>query len=185
MISTLALDISNSGDCGNFRIKDSSYYNPTIPVTCAQLQIIQPTSKIPVEFEIESPYFDLVFNTANLNIQTNPRDCLNSLPDGIYYIKYSINPNNKLYVEYNYLHNCNQYSKFIQLVCKTYSNKCNFTKSEYISKIEEIQNLKSMIDSSKYLVEICNNPEEGMNLYNEINSILDKYQIDAICKNCK
>lgn len=184
MISTLSLEISNTGDCGNFRIKDSSYYNPSLPVTCIHLEILPPTAKVPVEFEMTT-YFDAVFNTANLKIQTNSRECLNSLPDGIYYIKYSINPNNKLYVEYNYLHNCNQYDKYIDLVCKTFSNKCNFTKSDFSSKIEEIQNLKTMIDSSKYLVEICGNADEGMRVYDEINSLLDKYKSDAVCKNCK
>jgi hypothetical protein len=184
MISTLALDITNNGDCSNFRIKDSSYYNPNLPITCVHLAILPPTAKVPVEFEV-SPYFDSVFNTANLKIQTAVNDCLTSLPDGIYYIKYSINPNDRIYVEYNYLHNCNQYSKFIENVCKTMSNKCNFTKLEYHEKIEEIQHIKTLIDSSKYLVEYCDNPEEGMRLYDEVNNLLNSYKHDAICKNCK
>lgn len=184
MISTLALEITNKGDCSFFRIKDSSYYNPNLPITCGHLVILPPTKTVPIEFEVE-PYFDITLNTANLKMQSSATECLNSLPDGVYYIKYSINPNAKLYVEYYYLHNCNQYSKFIDSVCKTFANKCDFTKKEYQEKIEEIQYLKTLIDSSKYLVESCDNKEEGLRLYDEITYLLNKYKHDDTCKNCR
>jgi hypothetical protein len=183
MISTLSLDIKNNGDCGNFRITDSSYYNPTLPITCVHLLIKTPVSGIPVEFEVE-PYFSSVFNNANLNIQNTTNDCLTVLPDGIYYIKYSINPNDRIYVEYNYLQNCIQIQNFIELSCKTFSSKCNYTYKEYKAKLKELDEIKELIDGAKYLVDYCNNPEDGMLMYNEANSLISKYKVNGNCSNC-
>lgn len=183
MISTLSLRIDNKGDCTNFRITDDSYYNPKLPITCGRLVIIPP-NKNKVEFEVE-PYFSTTFNAANLKIQNEPYECLDSLPEGIYFINYSINPNDRIFVNYYYLHNCAQYQKFINLVCSTFSNRCNFTKKEFNEKLEELMQIKKIIDSSKYLVEYCNNPEEGMDLYKEADLLLSKYKVDVICTNCK
>jgi hypothetical protein len=182
MVSTLSLEIENKGDCKNIRITDSSFYNPLLPVTCMQLQVKTPGNTVPVEFELENPYFTTVLNANNLKIQDNvPNECLESLPDGIYYIKYSINPNNKLYVEYNYLHNCGQYAKYIDLVCDLFSEKCLMTNNQYLEKTKELAKIKSLIDSSKYLIEYCGNPEGGVDLYNEANELLNKFKSNVFC----
>ena len=184
MVSNLSLDIENKGDCTFFRITDSSYYNPNLPVTCGHLNIKTPGCATPVEFEVE-PYFSSVFNSVNLKLQTGTlNDCINYLPDGIYYIKYSINPNDKIYVEYNFLQNCAQYEKYITLVCKMYSEKCNYTTKEYNIKVAELENIKEMITSAKYLVEFCGNPEAGVCLYNEANELIKNFKTNVHCKDC-
>lgn len=184
MVSTLSLDIENKGDCNNFRITDSSYYNPNLPVTCGHLIVLTPGSTIPVEFEV-NPYFTSTLNANTLKIQDDvPDECLNALPDGIYYIKYSINPNDRIYVEYNYLHNCAQYQKFIDLNCKVFANRSIYTQKEYHQKLKELDEIKTLIDSSKYLIEFCGNPEEGACLYEEVNKLINKFKVDVFCQNC-
>jgi len=188
MKSTLSLDITNNGDCKSFRITDSSYYNPTIPVTCIHLLIKTPVNSIPVEFEYEAPYFSSVFNTANLKIQ-NPsslNECVDILPDGVYYIKYSINPNDRIYVEYNYLHNCSLLQMFISAYCNILSQKCNLTQKEFEDEIKKLTHIKELIDGAKYLVEYCNKPDEGMDLYNEALKLLNKNNSNGrYCSSCK
>lgn len=184
MVSSLSLDIGNKGDCKNFRITDSSYYNPAITTTCAHLEIKTPGSAIPVEFEVV-PYFSSVFNAVTLKLQPESmNECLNYLTDGIYYIKYSINPNDKIYVEYNYLHNCYQYEQYIALICKVYAEKCNYTQKQYNDKINELEKIKEMITSAKYLVENCENAEAGVCLYNEANELIKNFNINVHCKDC-
>lgn len=185
MISSLSLDIENKGDCKTIRVTDSSYYNPNLPVTCIRLGVKVPGSTELVEFELEDKYFTTTLNANNLKIQDNvPNECLNALPDGIYYIKYSINPNDKIYVEYNYLHNCSQYSKYIDLVCQVYSEKSNYSIKEYNQKVDELRHIKELMDSAKYAIEYCNNPEGGVCLYNEANELINNFKLHVFCKNC-
>ena len=185
MISTLSLDIENKGDCKTIRVTDSSYYNPNLPVTCIRLGVKVPGSSTLVEFELEDKYFTLTLNANNLKIQNDvPSECLDYLPDGIYYIKYSINPNDKIYVEYNYLHNCAQKEKYIGFLCQLYEEKCNLTIKQYSEKLEELMHIKELMTSAKYLIEFCGNPEGGVCLYNEARDLLNKFNIYAFCKNC-
>lgn len=183
MISTLSLEIENKGNCNNFRIIDTSNYNPNLPITDGLLQITPPGNCASMYFNT-LPNFSKVFNASNLQIQlaTNYESLL-PLPDGIYYIKYSINPTDKLYVEYYYLHNCNQYKKYIDKACELYSSKSNLSKKEYNEKLKELREIKDMIDSIKYLVEWCDKSELGSDTYEEINTKLENFYING-CTNC-
>ncbi len=183
MITTLSLDIINKGNVNNFRITDSSDYNPNLPVTCGLLEIKPPGATHSVYFDM-LPDFTKVFNASNLHIQlASNYASLLPLPDGIYYIKYSINPADHLYVEYYYLHNATQYQKYIDKCCELHSSKCSLSKKEYATKVKELRDIKDMIDSSKYLVEWCDKSESGQDMYDEINNALDNYKLYG-CTNC-
>jgi len=183
MISTLSLDIINTGNLNSFRIMDNSDYNPNLPVTCALLEIKPPGKSQSIYFDM-LPNFNKAFNASNLHIQLAANySSLLPLPDGIYYIKYSINPADQLYVEYYYLHNANQYKDYINKCCELYSSKCSLSKKEYNIKVKELRDIKDMIDASKYLVEWCDKSESGQDMYDEINNALDNFKIYG-CTNC-
>ena len=183
MISTLALDIENKGDCNTFHITDSSLYNSALPVTCGILEVTPPGKCASVFFE-PLPGFHLILNASLLKIQlaTNYQS-LGALPDGVYYIKYSINPNDKLFVEYYYLHDQKQYNTYIQAACSLFHSKCDMTKKEYSEKVKELGTIKTLIDSTRYLAMNCNDPEGAKELYAEVSEQLKKFKTDG-CTNC-
>lgn len=183
MISTLSLEIENKGNCNNFRVTDSSNYNSKLPITCGTLEIKPPGNCSSVYFKM-LPSFSKVFNASNLQIQLATKyENLLPLSDGIYYIKYSINPSDKLYVEYYFLHNCNQYKKYIDQATLLYEAKLELSKKDYNLKLKELQEIKDMIDTSKYLVEFCDKAESGKEMYDEINERLKYFNIYG-CQDC-
>lgn len=184
MITTLALDIESRNDCNYFVVTDRSYYNNNLPITCSLLEIKTPGNCNSVYFNV-LPGFNTSYNASILKIQqASSYETLTPLPDGIYYIKYSIDPADQLYVEYNYLHNCAQYSEYISKSCELLSAKCDLTKKQFDEKLKDLETIKQLIDSSKYLVEYCNKPEEGVALYNDIKDQLNKFKVYGKCNNC-
>ena len=183
MITTLSLDINSKNDCNNFVITDTSFYNPNLPIECVTLEITPPGCNS-VYFTV-LPGFSTSYNGALLGLQNvNSPECLSPLPDGIYYIKYSINPNDKIYVEYYYLHNCNQRKDYISKACKLYSSKCDLTLKEYNEKLKELSEINDLMKTSQYLIEYCNKAELGSKLYQEITDKLSKFNIYGKCSNC-
>jgi len=183
MITNLSLDIENKGDCNVFHIVDTSFYNSNLPVNTGILEIKSPGLCNSVFFEPLNG-FHLIVNSSLLRLQLATNyESLYPLPDGIYYIKYSINPNDQLFVEYNYLHNCNQYQKYIHAACSLYHAKKDYTKKEYAEKVRDLAKVKDMIDSSKYLAEYCEDSEGAKELYEEVNDQLEKLGYND-CKNC-
>ena len=99
----LSLEVPEVANCEIFRIIDTSQYSDNISVDCAELLITPPGFNNPALIKV-TPGFDLNINACALNIQTT--DCgseRTTLPDGIYIIRYSVAPNDKVYVEYNFL----------------------------------------------------------------------------------
>lgn len=184
MISTLILDIENKGDSRTFHISDSSVYNDVLPVTCGILEIKPPGNCSSVYFE-RLPGFHLIVNASLLKLQLASHSSdLGPLPDGIYYIKYSINPNDKLYVDYYYLHNAQQYEEYIKAACSLFHSKFDLSKKDYAEKVKTLSSIKSLIDTAKYLGMYCEDPEGAKEVYNEAKEQLKKFNSDG-CNNCR
>lgn len=180
MKSELLLSFESNNSCKSFTIKDSSIYNTTLPITCCQLMVKVPGFTYPHTFEL-LPEFNLKVNMGNLGLQNvNSPECLNKLPDGNYEIRYSINPNTLLYVEYNYYSVCQLYNEYIKALCKFFNNKCDLTKSEQEKEIEKLFEISNLIEYSKIAAEECNDIPMANNLYNNAKEKLKNYG----CKTC-
>lgn len=174
MISRLAIQDIPSTDCRHLRLVDNSFYNPSITPSNAIIEITPPGYDCAVAFEVE-PYFNTVFNSSLLKISpTNSYSQLIPLPEGIYKIKYSINPNENLFVEYEYLRNCQQVTRFAKAICELYGDKCDISRKEFEEKRKELIWIKELIDAAKYLVEECGESKKGLELYNEATTLLNK-----------
>ena len=102
------------------RVVDTSIYSPTTPITCILLEVTVPGFMRPVQFtdaEI-TPGFTLNLTACDLAIQSmGCGETYNDLPDGIYIIKYSVSPNDVVYVEYNHLRITKALKRYNEILC--------------------------------------------------------------------
>lgn len=175
MVSKLQLDYQDSNNPKTFRLVDDSEYNTKLPVQNGRLEVTSPGFAYAQVFDVK-PYFNMALNASILGIlKTKSYKLLADLPDGIYHIKYSIAPNAELFVEYDYFRSVKLIEKYARITCALLQKKRDYTVQEFDEIKQEILWIHQLIDSAKYEVEICDNPQRGLDLYNEAGHILNKY----------
>ena len=160
----LSLEVPDTNNCQVFRIFDTSIYTEDLDVTCAKLEITSPGFNEPVVIEVPIINFNYVLNACSLGIQTsNCGTTSQRLPDGIYTIRYSVSPNDKVYVEYYYLRVCQTLNKYFNKLCELELAACE-PEPDVKEDLAELRLIKSFIDAAKVKVEECNSPDQGMEL---------------------
>lgn len=172
MSTTLLLQDIPTNDCRILTLCDASSYNPDLTVSNALLEITPPGFSCSVFFEVK-PKFQIVLNSSNLKIvPAKTQSQLVCLPDGIYNIKYSIAPNDKQYVEYDFLRNVSQMNNWYKAISKLYHRRNAISKKDFEEKRHELIWIKELIDVAKYKAEECGEAQEAIELYNEANRLL-------------
>jgi len=169
----LSLDIPETLNTKIFRVVDTSTYSTDLGITCNRLQILLPGYLEEVILEI-LPNSENVFNACTLHLQdTNCDTALSELPDGIYTIRYSVAPNDKVWIEYNYLRIAQTLNTYYNILCSI-----NLTGAEPLAtekeKLNKLRMLKMMLEGAKAKVEFCNNPEQGQLIFNYAKKQIDK-----------
>ena len=168
-MTELFLEFKPTKGCKSFLIKDVSNYNPDLPITCNQLLVKVPGFTYGHTFEPLSN-FELLVNMSNVGISKHGP--LPQLPDGNYDIKYSINPNDKLFVEYNYYSTCQLQEDYINAALNLYKSE-NPLSFKSIDKLFEISNL---IEHAKLAAEDTNNIYIANDLYNQAKTKLKELE---------
>lgn len=182
MVSRLLLEVPTSFNPKTFRIFDSSIYNEDITVTCARLEVTPPGFDYPCIIDVE-PYFNIVLNVSNLGLaRVSKYEDLGDLPDGVYKLRYSIAPNDKVWVEYECLRNQRLLDKWFRAYCRVKLKGCDPTRKQN-EDLHTLFLIKQKIDAAKIEVDYCENTDNGMDIYNYASKQLDKF-IDGGCKNC-
>lgn len=164
---------------------DTSIYTPLIPITCPTFNITVPgfaysneiTGAAMTTFVADS---HITLTACDLQLQTV--DCgtkFVNIPDGIYIIKYSVSPNDTVYVEYNHLRITQALIKYNKILCDVDVAACDppFIIKE---KLEALRLIFMYLQSAKSKVETCLEPQKGMSLYNYALKLLNKLD----CTNC-
>src|SRR5688572_19115909 len=99
MVSRLNFDIIDTHDFKTLGVLDTSWYNPDIKIETPTIEILPPGYTFAA-----SPFFMIgalnVYNSNGLGItKASCEEELVQLPDGIWKVKYSICPNDKLFIE--------------------------------------------------------------------------------------
>jgi len=147
---TLNLEVFDTRNTCIFLIKDTSIYADNVPVECPYLDILLPGFSCTTRIEV-TPGFDLSLTACDLNIQT--RDCgvtMNDLPDGVYSIKYSVAPNEYVFVEYNYLRVTNLLNKLDNIYCGLNLSNCE-PPYKTKEKLKQIREIESYIKAARYM----------------------------------
>ena len=183
MISQLGLQVIETGDPKTLRIVDTSVYSEGIDVSCEQLHITPPGFTYPAGFEVDKG-FNSLFNSHNLGL-TNPNNDITNLPEGVYILRYSINPNERLWVEYYYLRNTAQVLRYNKLLCALSLQPCDTIDKDLEMNLKAVYTAKIYIDAAKAMVEYCNAPKKGIELYEYADKLLKKLESKLVnCKNC-
>jgi len=179
----LSLEVLDVKNLGILKITDTSVYTDKIDVDCEVLHITVPGFNSPVAIEVVKG-FDLVITACDLYLQTtNCEESLQNLPDGVYTIRYSVNPNDKVYVEYKHLRITSVLDQWYKQLCQLEMAACE-PKEDVKESLKELRLIKSFIDAAKAKVEYCHDVEAGMDLYNYAKRRLDKFP-DTCCNSCK
>jgi hypothetical protein len=174
----LSLEVPETNNCQVFRIFDTSLYTDDLEVTCGTLQITSPGFNEPVNIEV-MPGFNLILNACTLGIQSSNCGTISQrLPDGIYTIRYSVSPNDKVFVEYQYLRVCQTLNKYFNFLCKLEMAACE-PQADVKADLEELRMIRSFIDAAKVKVEYCESPQQGMDLFLYAQSRLQRFGKDC------
>ncbi len=180
---TLSLDVLDTLNEAILRIVDTSVYDTIVPIECPILSITAPGFNYSVEFDSSTilPGFSKIFTACDLELQTaNCGTKFSKLPDGIYIIKYSVSPNDTVYVEYNYLKVSGLMNYYQRVLCELDASACE-PLPEVANKLELLRKIKMYIEAAKAKVEICLEPSKGIELYGYAKKLLSKFN----CSSCQ
>jgi hypothetical protein len=179
MTHKLSLEVPTVLNSCILKIFDTSVYADYLPVTCPTLHITPPGFNHSIELDF-TPGSSPVITACDLTLQTNNCDeNLESIPDGIYIIKYSVSPNEVVYVEYNHLRITKALERYTKILCELDLAACE--PSKFVEeKLLKLRQIKTYLEAAKAKVEYCHEPDKGMSLYNYALKLLNKLE----CKNC-
>lgn len=180
----LSLEAPDTLNLCQLRIVDTSQYNEMAEVKCPLLEITLPGFNYSVQIEESDglePGFMLNLTACDLEVQTeNCGSTFNNLPDGIYVIKYSVSPNEYVYVEYNHLRIAKALTLYNNILCDLDIGACE-PDSKLEKQLKQLRKIRMYLDAAKAKVEICHEPRKGMELYKYAMKLLGKFD----CKSCQ
>lgn len=165
------------------RVVDTSVYNSIVGVECPLLEITLPGFVYPVQIAEPDLTIGFMYNLTACDLEVQTEDCgtiYNKLPDGIYVIKYSVSPNEYVYVEYNHLRITHALNRLSGLLCDLEIPADCEPSAEVKRKWDILRDVREYLEAAVAKVETCHHPKEGMELYNYAIKLMDKYE----CKSC-
>lgn len=168
------------------RVIDTSIYNPLNPPLCQLLQITLPGWKQPVQFtDAVIPIgFSLNLTACDLGLQKQHCGSIyNDLQDGIYIIKYSVSPNDLVYVEYNHLRITCALNKIQAIYCDLDLAACD-PPEKTKEKLKLIHLIQQFLNAAKAEVEFCHQPQKGMDLYRYALKLISSLDCSSSCSKC-
>jgi hypothetical protein len=182
----LSLEVPDTMNKCILRVVDTSVYNDLSTPKCPLLQITLPGFTQPVDITEPDISTGFILNLTACDLEVQTTNCgtsYNNLPDGIYIIKYSVSPNEYVYVEYNHLRITCALHKVKEIYCDLDLAACDppKDKKEILNQIRLIQ---QYLQAAKALVEYCHQPKKGMDLYRYAVKLLDKMSCSSGCSTC-
>lgn len=182
----LALEVIETSCENILRITDMSVYATGLAVDCPRLDIWLPGAAQPVYLDstttpVLTSSFDLRLTPVILypNITTTTSTVL---PDGIYTIRYSVSPNDIVYVEYYHLRVTQLLNDYFRELCKIQLAECE-PSSEMHQKLHDLRYIRLLIDAAKVKAEICHSPKQARDMYAYAQKQLAKYKTGG-CVTC-
>jgi hypothetical protein len=176
----LSLEVPTVMNTCIMSILDTSIYSPLMPVSCPTLNVTVPGFNYSTQLTTVQGA-NTILTACDLQLQTQGCDgtTFSDLPDGIYVIKYSVSPNDTVFVIYNHLRITRALNIYNNILCKLDLAACE-PPASIQKKLEILKMAKMYLDAAKAKVEFCHEPTHGMTLYNYALKIMRKIE----CKNC-
>jgi hypothetical protein len=176
----LSLEVPTVMNTCIISVLDTSIYSPLMPVSCPTLNVTVPGFNYSTQLTTVQGA-NTILTACDLQLQTQGCDgtTFSDLPDGIYVIKYSVSPNDTVFVIYNHLRITRALNIYNNILCKLDLAACE-PPASIQKKLEILKMAKMYLDAAKAKVEFCHEPTHGMTLYNYALKIMRKIE----CKNC-
>lgn len=178
----LGIEILDTSNENILKITDISVYSEELDVTCPELLITPPGFQVSASIpaNLLTPHFNIVLTACMLDLQTDGCDSrFDPLPDGIYAIKYSVAPNDSVYVVYNHLRTVKAEKRLTKLLCQVNAEDY-FLPEQKKNLLTKVREIREMLDAAKASVNFCHKADKGMIIYERALKMIDK--ID--CKGC-
>lgn len=179
---TLALDIPDTACDTILRVWDASVYGQGLDVDCPRLDIWLPGFLVPKYYTDLQPNFVKNLNAKDLGLQHPLAETPLSLPDGLYKIRYSVSPNDKVFVEYHHLRTANIMNMYYYEICKVQLEPCEPGPEQH-QKLHDLRYIKMYIDAAKAKTEYCHAPKQGVDMLAYAEKLLRSYMTGA-CLSC-
>jgi len=180
----LSLEVPDTMNPCLLRVVDTSIYNEDSPAKCQVLEITYPGFNVPVQFGEDDIELGFIRNFTACDLELQIDGCgttFNDLSDGIYILKWSVSPNDQVYVEYNHLRITNALIRYQSVLCELDLGTCS-PDSELSKKMTELAEIKMYLEAAVAKVEFCHEPLKGMELYNYALKLLDKIDCTSCIK---
>lgn len=136
---------------------DLSVYNKDVPVINAIYRITLPNFNQYIDINyVPGTLLNVNSNILKLTDTLDP-NALTVLPTGLYIVRQSICPNDKLFYEYKYFNIQPDLEDIAQAVCDKFDDK---------EALEGIFEIKMQLETAKMLAESCNKEKQAAALYN-------------------
>lgn len=182
----LSLEVPDTLNKCILRVVDTSVYSSDIAVTCPLLQITVPGFIHPVNFTEPQILPGFIANITACDLGLQSSECgttFYDVPDGIYIIKYSVEPKNLVYVEYNHLRITTALNRVRAIYCELDLGACE-PPTNIMNKLNQLRLVEQYLSAAKAYVEDCHNPKKGMELYTYAMKQLDKLSCGTSCGTC-
>jgi hypothetical protein len=177
----LSLEIPDTINTCVMRIYDTSIYLEDVPVNCYELFIQPPGKPRGIQIPLKGIRFDILLTACDLNLQT---PCDNKhyidLPDGLYVIKYSVDPVKEVFVEYNHLRITKLLLRIRKILCDL-DISCKYLDEDKKRVMSDLNLLYMQLLAAKSYVEVCHKLDRGLELFH----FVDKKLNDITCLSCK
>lgn len=174
---SLDIDIDDSNlNTKVFKISDNSVWDKNILIRNAILEITNPAATYMAVFNVKKD-FKLVLNANLLHLNSAGLTPVPSLPDGLYNIKFSVDPNVSVFVNYYYFRNTKQLNEYFCLLTSLLKERGRLTRKEYLKKKELLLWYKELIDGAKFLAEDKHDVCAANEVYKEVKELLSKFSI--------
>jgi len=161
-------------NCKTLVIQDASIYDILFPVTNTILEIKPPGQSCFIPFNLLTGWCSKTFNCVDFNLCCLS-DEISVLPDGIWEIKYSVDPNVATMIEGSYMRVCQLRAQFIKTIGVFLSNKHNYNKKEIEQIEKEFMEINSLIEYSIFSAEDLLDSTSAIELYNEASTRLKRF----------
>lgn len=179
-VTNLELIFVDNPDTKIIYMQDTSNYNPDITVSNPLLKITPPNFS--TQYVIEYPKLSLISFNSNALGWTDVQDWnkLVILPDGLWKIQQSIDPNDCIYRDYNHFRIVNLKKKILCYVSEqldSSSPNCNIDSDWYADIFFNLQ----LLESAKYMAECCDYTQQATILYNQVEIWFKRYGCESGC----
>jgi hypothetical protein len=175
----LSLEIPTVSNACVLKIFDTSVYSPLVSIFNPKLYIVAPGFNFTSELSFV-PDSTPTLTACDLGLQTeNCGTSYVNLPDGIYNIKYAIDPECRVFVEYNHLRMTCALNQYEKILCTISVSDCD-PPAKVKERLRQLHMIKMFLEAAQAKAETCHESQEGMTLFNYAVKLLNKLD----CRNC-